>query len=257
MPARAADQRRVLVVDAGAEWSTGACFVRAFRALGHEARLFDQAPYFPRGPSLASRSSARLARGPALGLMNAALVVAAAAFKPRLLLVMRGGYESVFVGTWARVELFERLRAAGLPLSIFGGGWKRLPARSLISPHVHRGMVLDESLRQKLTHAGAAICSVRKANRDLQTMRTFEILACEGFMVAERTGDHAAMFDKGREAVFFAGADELVETLRRWLPDEGGRRRIAAAGRARLLADGHRSEDGARTILDLLDEAPR
>lgn len=344
---RAAQPKRVLIVDSGTESSTGGAFTRAFRALGHEARLFDQRPYFPRGPSLVSRALARVARGTSVGLMNAGLVAAAAAFRPHLLLVMKGGYvlrqaveligrkdvrtavfqnddvenplnatsemlgalpswdlvltprrfalpelaargvrraeflpfsydvelhrpaapiergplmaRAVFVGTWApeRVELFERLQAEGIPLSVFGGAWERLSRRSPLSADVHRAIVLGESLREKLTHAGAAICLVRKANRDLHTMRTFEIPACEGFMVAERTEDHVAMFEEGREAVFFTGADELVATLRRWLPDEAGRRRIAAAGRARVLADGHRYEDRARTILSMLDEGSR
>jgi spore maturation protein CgeB len=339
---------RLLVVDFGEVHSTGACFVRALRALGHEVRFFDQAWYFPARASLASRVAGRLVKGLSVGFYNAAMVAAAAAFRPHVVLVMKGSVilpqtierlrlggavtavfqnddvenpisstwamveglpqwdvvftprrfaldelrargarrvevlpfsydpalhhpaapsaaatdldaRAVFVGTWApeRTEPFTRLHAAGVPLAVHGNGWRALPSGSPLLAGVVRPVVTGEALREKLTYAGAALCLLRKGNRDWHTMRSFEIPACEGFMVAERTSDHLRWFEDGKEAVFFEGTDELLEVLARWLPDRAGRRAVAAAGRRRLLADSHRYADRAATMLRVVDELRR
>ena len=56
--------------------------------------------------------------------------------------------------------------------------------------------------------------------------------------MAERSEGHRLKFVEDEEAVFFSGADELLEKIRRYLPDEAARSRIAAAGRERSVRDG-------------------
>jgi len=78
------------------------------------------------------------------------------------------------------------------------------------------------------------LCLVRRANRDGHVMRSFEIAAAGGCMLAEDTGEHREIFGPDGEAVlYFRSAREAAERAL-WLlsmPDE--RARLAAAIRAR------------------------
>ncbi len=67
-------------------------------------------------------------------------------------------------------------------------------------------------------------------NRDLHTSRSFEIPACGGFMLAERTEEHRLYFEEDREAVYFSCFEEMVQKIRFYLPREEARRKIAMAG---------------------------
>jgi hypothetical protein len=71
-----------------------------------------------------------------------------------------------------------------------------------------------------------------------------------GLLCAERTPEHEWMYREGSEASFWAHAAECAERCR-WLlehPDE--RRRIAAAGRARVLQLGLSNDAVVGGIID-------
>jgi spore maturation protein CgeB len=69
-------------------------------------------------------------------------------------------------------------------------------------------------------------------------------------MLSERTADLESMFRPGVEADYFDDPASLLAQLRRYLDDDALRTRVAAAGRARVVADGH---DVASRMRDLLD----
>jgi spore maturation protein CgeB len=87
-------------------------------------------------------------------------------------------------------------------------------------------------------------------NRDTYTRRCFEIPAAGTFMLAQYTADLAAMFAEGVEAEYFRSPVEMVGKIRYFLNNEAARVRIAAAGRERLLRDGHEAMDRARQVYD-------
>ena len=84
---------------------------------------------------------------------------------------------------------------------------------------------------------------------DLTTARSFEIPAAGGFLLHQRTSEATALLEEGREAAFFDGAEELVRQVRHYLTAPEARRAIAAAGRRRMMSDGHSADDRACAIL--------
>ena len=154
--------------------------------------------------------------------------------------VERLGGDIGFVGTYERdrATLVLRLAEAGLRVRVWGDGWRALgrhPANLRIE---NRALDFDDY---------AKACSafkinlgfLRKLNRDQQTTRSVEVPACGGFMLAERTDEHAALFEEGKEAEFFSGADELIEKSLRYLADDAKRAAIARRGHERCVSSGY------------------
>jgi spore maturation protein CgeB len=92
------------------------------------------------------------------------------------------------------------------------------------------------------------------SNADEFAHKSFEIAGCGGFLLAERSEGHRERFEEDQEAVFFLGFAELAEKVRRWLPDEAGRARIAAAGRARAVRDGYDNDSQMRLVMERVQE---
>ena len=86
-------------------------------------------------------------------------------------------------------------------------------------------------------------------NRDRHTSRTFEIPACGGFQLSERTDEVLSFFDEGEEIECFASIDELKDKATYYLKHEAQRRRIAAGGLARVRRSPYSFTDRLQTIL--------
>ena len=91
---------------------------------------------------------------------------------------------------------------------------------------------------------------LRKANRDLHTSRTFEIPACGGFQLSERTEEVLNFFEEGKEIECFSSLDELRDKITYYLKHESRRLRIAAAGLERGRRSRYRFTDRLETILN-------
>jgi spore maturation protein CgeB len=160
-----------------------------------------------------------------------------------------------FVGHFeddGRVEALERLRSAGLHLRIFGGGWQNQRGRALTNLGVVEPALGDDYARA-IRAAKVALVFLSKRNRDEYTRRCFEIPAIGTMMLAPRTTELLGMFEEDREAAYFGSTDELVREARRYVADDALRARVARAGRARCLRDGHDASSRARSFLNDLE----
>ena len=133
-------------------------------------------------------------------------------------------------------------------LALYGGDWQRF--RSLAKHH--RGGVTGQLYRYAV--AGAKICVnlVRRANRDDHVMRTFEIPACGGFMLAEDTDEHRRIFGEDG-AAYFRDPQELADQIRRFLLQPHDRERIAGTGREVVTSGHHSYADRLKEIFGLID----
>jgi spore maturation protein CgeB len=95
---------------------------------------------------------------------------------------------------------------------------------------------------------------LRKANRDRHDQRTFEIPACGGFELSERTDEVLSFFEEGQEIECFGSVEELREKAAYYLKHESQRRRIASAGLARLRRSPYSYTDHIQAILKRYSE---
>jgi spore maturation protein CgeB len=152
-----------------------------------------------------------------------------------------GAYQVVFIGTALdyRVGVLDRLtRKFKLDIHIFGERWNRTKLywtrRNLLHP------VADGDVyRRIICGSQVALGFVSHSNRDDWTVRTFEVPACGGFFLAERTKSHQQFYEEGKEAEFFANPEECRDKILYYLAHDSARERIAAAGRQRCVTSGY------------------
>ncbi|MEE2759832.1 MAG: glycosyltransferase [Pseudomonadota bacterium] len=156
-----------------------------------------------------------------------------------------------FVGTYApaRAASLARLAAGGITAKVWGNGWERA-AFGLHAPAIMGYPVYDEAYAKVVTASKINLGFLRKESRDLQTCRSMELPAIGGFMMHERNAEICALFEEGKEAVFFSDDDELLERCQYWLAASAEREKVAAAGRARVLGDGHSHPERLQQILE-------
>ena len=163
--------------------------------------------------------------------------------------------EVSFIGTPYddRARFLTRLaKEFGLPVVVSGGlVWKK-PLASAGGLDLYRGHgeLLQEAYRRGIWESKINLSFLTHSNHDEFTHKSFEIAACGGFLLAERSPGHQLRFREDEEAVFFEGIEECAARIRRYLPDPAARARIAAAGHARAVRDGYSNDAQMSRILE-------
>jgi len=133
-------------------------------------------------------------------------------------------------------------------------GW-----RAALGAQATAGIYRSEELyrdayREGIWRSKINLSFITHSNCDEFVHKSFEIAGCGGFLLAERSEGHMQRFREDEEAVFFSTIEECVAKIRRYLPDEAARARIAAAGRARAVRDGY---DNDRQVGLVMERAVR
>ncbi|MBL0174105.1 MAG: glycosyltransferase [Ignavibacteria bacterium] len=157
----------------------------------------------------------------------------------------------VFVGgaDGDRAPYIGALLREGMTVGLYGSYWDRFA-----ETRGHgRGQIGIEDIRLATACARIALCLVRRANRDGNSMRTYEVPSIGACMLTEWTPDHENLFGAEGEAVrYFRSIPEMIEKAR-WLldrPEECAR--LAARAKEIVREGGHTYRHRLETILALL-----
>ena len=161
-----------------------------------------------------------------------------------------------FIGTSYddRPEFLTRLwRECGFPVVISGDRmWRERMDADAAKALYTGGELYGSAYREAIWRSKINLSFITHSNQDEFVHKSFEIAACGGFLLAERSAGHEARFVEGEEAVFFTGFEECAEKIRRYLPDVAARERIAAAGRVRAVRDGYGNDAQMCKIVERL-----
>jgi hypothetical protein len=146
-----------------------------------------------------------------------------------------------------RFAFMTEFLRTGPRVALIGGYWERFRA---MRPYA-LGRQPPEVLCALTTAAKVNLCLVRRANRDGHVMRSFEIAALGGCMLAEDTAEHREIFGTDGEAVvYFRTPREAAERARLLLADSAERARLSATVRARISSGAHTYRDRLVSILE-------
>lgn len=136
-----------------------------------------------------------------------------------------------------RLDTMRELTPLGLDL--WGDlGWEEVEGANYRGPAGH-----THEITQIYNAARINIDVGRVYQPDIVTMRVFDVLACGGFLIAEHSPVLEELFEVGVELETFKTTEELRTKVRHYLDHPEEAERIAAAGRAAVLA---RHRFGAR-----------
>lgn len=164
----------------------------------------------------------------------------------------------VFVGHFegdGRDEYIKKIIDSGINFRLYGPEWHRSKYYDYIKSKAGDGGFLNgKKYNLALNSSKIALVFLSKLNNDTYTRRCFEIPAAGTFMLAQYSEDLASMFIPGIEADYFNNIEESIDKIKYYLAHDEERKRIAANGRSRLLADGHEVVDRAREIIRVFNE---
>lgn len=159
-----------------------------------------------------------------------------------------------------RAQLADAVRAAGIPLSLYGGGWDggRLPQAELTHlfsrSKINLNIISPRSLWERNSFGRLfarrslnwfvpdfhIVDNVRSwlASRILQIKcRPFEIAACGGFCISGYADDFESYYKENEEMVFYRSTDDLIQKIRYYLDRPEEREKIARAGYERTFRE--------------------
>lgn len=134
------------------------------------------------------------------------------------------------------------LRSDNISVAVAGLGWearaREFPAHwALLPPQT--GPAYGEFLRSGRIAIAPIQTEVVVAGErqpgDEDSTRTYELAAAYCFFVHQRSRLIPTVYDEDTEVPFWSDAAELATLVRRWLPDETGRRRLAKNAHARAV----------------------
>ena len=159
-----------------------------------------------------------------------------------------------------RAALAGQIRNAGIPVSLYGGGWDggRLSQQELIRlfsrSTINLNLISPRSLWER--NSFGRLFARRSLNRfvpDFHLLdnvrswlgqrilqikgRPFEIAACGGFCISGYADDFESYYKENEEMVFYRSADDLIEKIRYYLAHPEECERIARAGYERTMRE--------------------
>ena len=135
---------------------------------------------------------------------------------------------------------------AGVKVGLFGSYWERFSETRGLT----QGQLPASEIPRITAQSRLALCLVRRANRDDNSMRTYEIPAIGACMLTEHTPEHEKLFGpEGETVLFFKDPREMVTKANWLLRNEEARRRLARAAQNRIREGGHAYRDRLATIL--------
>jgi spore maturation protein CgeB len=183
------------------------------------------------------------------------------AFEPTLHFAPPAGWSDAdrdrqvsFIGTPYddRAQTLTRLsREYGFPVAISGSPrlWSSALGPEVFQSLFREGELYQQQYREAIWRSRINLSFLTHSNQDEFVHKSFEIAGCAGFLLAERSAGHMQRFREDEEAAFFTGFDELAQKVRRYLPDEAARKRIATAGNLRAVRDGYYNDRQVELIL--------
>ncbi|MEY9979954.1 glycosyltransferase [Lysinibacillus sp. RC79] len=151
-----------------------------------------------------------------------------------------------------RLSVVKALADAGLPISIYGKGWKDSPLVDYSNVIIHESVNYWET--QELMRQAKVIMSFQALLRDGTHERVFAGMAARSVVVTNETPYLRELFTE-KELMFYNFNDlgAMVESVKAILKDDEQREKMSEAA-WQAIKGGHTFEERAQTIIDIFND---
>lgn len=125
-----------------------------------------------------------------------------------------------------------------IKISIYGTGWNNHNVSDKIK-NVFYGEAIADDYAKVIAGSKIILGFLNNEVKDTFTTRTFEIPACKGFLLAERSSMHQKLLIEGLEAEYFSTNSEMLRKINQYLVDDDKREEIAFNGHKRVIESGY------------------
>jgi spore maturation protein CgeB len=163
-----------------------------------------------------------------------------------------------FIGSYEeeREDYIAHLIKNGIDVEVYGNDWPSGKYWDVIKPHYKGASVFGNGYVEVINRMDIALHFLRKINRDQQDSRTFEIPACNVFMLSERSYLHRELFSEGQETDYFTSKEELVQKVKYYISHPELRIKMANAAYQRSFESGYFHESRLEIVLDKIYQQP-
>ncbi len=158
------------------------------------------------------------------------------------------GSDVVFIGSYDKEREELLINLVDYDLAIWGNGWDKLPFFSSLRKKWKGKDAIGKDFSKICNTSRINLNHIRKQNGDAHNMKTFEIPACKGFMLTNRTKEQCSFFEEGKDIACFETPDELINKLERYLPDKQFRENASLAAYNKVKQSTYMER--AKVILD-------
>ncbi len=161
------------------------------------------------------------------------------------------GSDIVFVGTWSQRREKYISQLHGMNIKVWGGGWSRSGSKfrsqiECLPP------IFSDDMCKVVCSSKININILTIENRDSSNLRNFEVPACNGFQLTERSDRILELFEEEREIACFSNPEELAFKCNYFLEHQSERERIREKGFERVIRGQHTILDRAKQIISTL-----
>lgn len=157
------------------------------------------------------------------------------------------GSELSFIGTWSkyREDFFKNFDS--FDFKIWGGGWDKASRSFKRKIKVIGRATSPLELPKVISASNINFNLFTPLNRDNINMKNFEIPACGGFLLTQRTKQVTDLFAEGVDIACYQDNPEAIEKVKYYLLNKTQREEIAKSGYQRVLT-------GRHTLFDRVQE---
>nr|CAJ71380.1 hypothetical protein kustc0635 [Candidatus Kuenenia stuttgartiensis] len=160
-----------------------------------------------------------------------------------------------FVGSWSknRENLLKKLHLFNV--QIYGSGWHRavVSFRGIPNIHLMNKSVHLEDFSRVIKRSKICLNILTIENRDQTNLRNFEIPACKGFQLCNRTPQLLKIFKEGEEIALYENEQELIDKIRYYLDHEEARIKVAENGFKAVINGDHTYKSRCKQLISAVE----